>query len=135
MLAGAFLLYLRLRPERGWQGVLDGLLLSTAAAAAGWVARARAGRAAGLRAGSAGTLVAVLYPVARPGEPGRHGLDRGPPPAARAPVWLRWVAVAFAVQAAAGLVYVGVGPDEQTIGGGLGRDVHARRGGSGRWPR
>jgi diguanylate cyclase (GGDEF)-like protein len=104
MLAGAFLLYLRLRPERGWQGVLDGLLLSTAAAAAGWafVLEPAAEQASG---GLTGALVAVLYPL----------LDLAILVAlswvvlrqrTRAPVWLRWVAAAFAVQAAAGLAYV-----------------------------
>ena len=104
MLAGAFLLYLRLRPERGWQGVLDGLLLATAVAAAGWVLvlEPAAHEASG---GLSGTLVAVLYPaldltslVAIGWIVGRH---RG-----RAPMWLRWVLAAFAFQAAAGLVYL-----------------------------
>jgi diguanylate cyclase (GGDEF)-like protein len=113
MLAGAFLLYLRLRPERGWQGVLDGLLLSTAAAAAGWafVLEPAAEQASG---GLTGTLVAVLYPL----------LDLAILVAlgwvvlrqrTRAPAWLRWVAVAFAVQAAAGLVYVGAALDEEAM--------------------
>jgi diguanylate cyclase (GGDEF)-like protein len=104
MLAGAFLLYLRLRPERGWQGVLDGLLLSTAVAVAGWkfVIEPTAAQASG---GMAGALVAILYPL----------LDLSCLAAlawvvlrqrTRAPVWLRWVAGAFACQAAAGLAYV-----------------------------
>ncbi|HET6691473.1 MAG TPA: GGDEF domain-containing protein [Miltoncostaeaceae bacterium] len=105
MLGGAFLLYLRLRPERGWQGVLDGLLLSTAVAAAGWkfVVEPTAAQAPG---GVAGALVAILYPL----------LDLSCLLAlawvvlrqrTRAPVWLRWVAAAFACQAVAGLAYVG----------------------------
>jgi diguanylate cyclase (GGDEF)-like protein len=113
MLTGAFLLYLRLRPERGWQGVLDGLLLSTAVAAAGWgfVLEPAAEDASG---GLTGTLVAVLYPL----------LDLAILVALgwvvmrqrnRAPVWLRWVAAAFAVQAAAGLAYVGAALDEQAM--------------------
>ena len=113
MLAGAFLLYLRLRPERGWQGVLDGLLLSTAAAAAGW-AFALEPAAEQASGGLTGTLVAVLYPL----------LDLAILVAlgwvvlrqrTRAPAWLRWVAVAFAVQAAAGLAYVGAALDEQVM--------------------
>ncbi len=104
MLAGAFLLYLRLRPERGWQGVLDGLLLTVAVAAVGWevVLEPAASQASG---GVTGTLVAVLYPlldllslVALGWIVLRHRT--------RAPVWLRWVAVAFGLQAAAGLAYV-----------------------------
>jgi diguanylate cyclase (GGDEF)-like protein len=113
MLAGAFLLYLRLRPERGWQGVLDGLMLSTASAAAGWafVLSPAAEEASG---GLTGTLVAVLYPL----------LDLAILVAlgwvvlrqrTGAPAWLRWVAAAFAVQGAAGLAYVGAALDEQAM--------------------
>src|SRR4051812_22055149 len=100
MLAGAFLLYLRLRPERGWQGMLDGLLLSTAGAVIGWqlVVERVADDASG---GVTGALVAVLYPaldlislvgiawiVLRQRE--------------RTPGWLRWVMAAFAGPAGGG---------------------------------
>lgn len=113
MLAGAFLLYLRLRPERGWQGVLDGLLLSTAVAAAGWtfVVGPAAAQASG---GTTGALVAVLYPL----------LDLSCLAAlawvvlrqrTRAPGWLRWVAAAFAFQAIAGLVYVGAAVHDRDL--------------------
>ncbi|MGE0026648.1 MAG: diguanylate cyclase [Thermoleophilia bacterium] len=113
MLAGAFLLYLRLRPERGWQGMLDGLLLSTAAAVIGWklLLEPTAAQASG---GVAGALVAVLYPaldlvilvamswvVLRQRE--------------RTPGWLRWVAVAFAGQAVAGLAYVAATVHDRSI--------------------
>jgi diguanylate cyclase (GGDEF)-like protein len=105
MLTGASVLYLRLRPELGWQGVLDGLLLSTAVAAAGWqfVIQPTAEQASG---GMTGALVAILYPL----------LDLTSLVAlawvvlrqrTRAPVWFRWVAAAFALQAIAGLAYVG----------------------------
>ena len=113
MLAGAFLLYLRLRPERGWQGVLDGLLLSTAAATVGWqfVIEPVASQASG---GTTGALVAVLYPV----------LDLSSLVAIawevlrqrqRTPGWLRWVAVALAGQALAGLIYVAAAVHDQSI--------------------
>ncbi len=113
MLAGAFLLYLRLRPERGWQGVLDGLLLSTAAATIGWqfLVEPTASQASG---GATGALVAVLYPV----------LDLSSLVAMswvvlrqrhRTPGWLRWVAVAFAGQALAGLIYVAATVHDQSI--------------------
>ena len=113
MLAGAFLLYLRLRPERGWQGVLDGLLLSTAFAVAGWefVIEPTAEQASG---GMSGALVAILYPL----------LDMSSLVAlawvvlrqrTRAPVWLRWVAVAFAGQAIAGLVYLGAAVHDRDL--------------------
>ena len=104
MLAGALLLYLRLRPERGWQGVIDGLMLSTAVAAMGWVLVIEP-IAADSSGGLTGTFVGILYPVldlsclvALGWILMRHGN--------RTPVWLRWVAGAFAVQAAAGLAYV-----------------------------
>ena len=113
MLAGAFLLYLRLRPERGWQGVLDGLLLSTAFAVAGWefVIEPAAEQASG---GVSGALVAILYPL----------LDMSSLVAlawvvlrqrTRAPVWLRWVAVAFAGQAIAGLAYLGAAVHDRDL--------------------
>jgi diguanylate cyclase (GGDEF)-like protein len=104
MLAAATLLYLRLRPERGWQGMLDGLLVSTAVAAAAWVLVLEP-IAADASGGLTGTLVAILYPVldltcllALGWILVRHGT--------RTPVWLRWVVGAFAVQSAAGLAYV-----------------------------
>ena len=104
MLAGAMLLYLRLRPERGWQGMLDGLLVSTAVAAVSWVLVLEP-IAADASGGLTGTLVAILYPVldltclvALGWIVVRHG--------PRAPAWLRWVVAAFAVQSAAGLAYV-----------------------------
>jgi len=113
MIAGAFLLYLRLRPERGWQGVLDGLLLSTAVAAAGWqfVVGPVAAQASG---GTTGALVTVLYPL----------IDLSCLAAlawivlrqrTRSPAWLRWVAVAFAGQAIAGLVYVGAAVHDRNL--------------------
>ena len=104
MLAAAMLLYLRLRPERGWQGMLDGLLVSTAVAVIGWVLVVEpiASDASG---GLTGTLVAILYPVldltcllALGWILIRHRR--------RSPVWLRWVVAAFGVQSAAGLAYV-----------------------------
>jgi diguanylate cyclase (GGDEF)-like protein len=113
MFAGALLLYLRLRPERGWQGMLDGLLLSTAAAVIGWelVVERVADEASG---GVTGALVAVLYPaldlmslvamswiVLRQRE--------------RTPGWLKWVVVAFAGQAVAGLAYVVAAVNDRSI--------------------
>ena len=123
MLAGAFLLYLRLRPERGWQGVLDGLLLATAVAAAGWVLvlEPAAHEASG---GLSGTLVAVLYPaldltslVAIGWIVGRH---RG-----RAPMWLRWVARGLRLPGRRGTRLPGVGPARSRSRPDPGRDVHA----------
>jgi len=104
MLAAAVLLYLRLRPERGWQGMLDGLLVSMAVAVVAWVLVLEP-IAADASGGLTGTLVAVLYPVldltcllALGWIIVRHG--------SRTPVWLRWVVGAFAMQSAAGLAYV-----------------------------
>ena len=94
------LLYLRLRPERGSQGVIDGLIATIAVASLAWLAYLgdHAEDAAG---GVAGTLVGTLYPaldllcmaalawiVVRAGR--------------RSPVWLRWVVAAFGWQAVAG---------------------------------
>ncbi|HTI35464.1 MAG TPA: GGDEF domain-containing protein [Miltoncostaea sp.] len=113
MLAGAFLLYLRLRPERGWQGMLDGLLLSTAGAVIGWqlVVERVAGQASG---GVTGALVAVLYPaldlVSLVGIAWIVLRQRE-----RTPGWLRWVMVAFAGQAAAGLAYVVAAVNDRSI--------------------
>ncbi len=98
------LLYLRLRPERGSQGVIDGLIATIAIASLAWVGYlgTHAEAAAG---GVLGTLVAALYPsldllcmtalawiVVRAGR--------------RSPVWLRWVVAAFAWQAVAGAAYL-----------------------------
>jgi diguanylate cyclase (GGDEF)-like protein len=98
------LLYLRLRPERGSQGVIDGLIATIAVASLAWVGYlgSHAEAAAG---GVLGTLVAALYPaldllcmaalawiVVRAGR--------------RSPVWVRWLVAAFAWQAVAGAAYL-----------------------------
>jgi diguanylate cyclase (GGDEF)-like protein len=104
MLGGVVLLYRRLRPERGWQGVLDGLIATLGVGVAGWVVAvgpiAREGSG-----GLTGTLVGALYPaldltclVAL----GWIVVRQGP----RAPAWLRWLVTAFAMQAFAGVAYV-----------------------------
>ena len=104
MLAAVLILYRRLRPERGWQGLLDGLIVTVAAAAAAWTT-VLAPVAADGSGGLVGTLVALLYPAldltclaALGWIILRHG--------GRTPPWLRWVVAAFAMQSAAGLVYV-----------------------------
>jgi two-component system, cell cycle response regulator len=104
MLTGVVLLYRRLRPERGWQGVLDGLIATLAVATGGWVVAvgpiARDGSG-----GLAGTLVGALYPaldLTCLAALGWIVVRQGP----RTPPWLRWVVAAFAIQAFAGVAYV-----------------------------
>ena len=61
MIAGLSLLYRRLRPERGWQGMLDGTLLALTAGLFGWMFlfQPLAKQAAG---GITGMIVNLLYP-------------------------------------------------------------------------
>ncbi len=104
MLAAVLMLYRRMRPERGWQGLLDGLIVTVAAAAAAWTTLLGPVAADG-EGGLVGTLVALLYPAldltclaALGWIIVRHGT--------RTPPWLRWVVAAFALQSLAGLAYV-----------------------------
>lgn len=104
MIAATLMLYRRLRPERGWQGLIDGLIGAVAIAAVAWTTLLEPVAADG-EGGLVGTLVALLYPVldlACLAALGwiilRHG--------SRSPVWLRWVVAAFALQCLAGLAYV-----------------------------
>lgn len=62
MLAGLSLAYRRLRPERGWQGMLDGTLLALTAGLFGWMflLQPLADQAAG---GITGMVVNLLYPA------------------------------------------------------------------------
>ena len=61
MLAGLFLAYRRLRPERGWQGLLDGTLLALTGGLFAWIflLQPLAHEAAG---GLTGMIVNLLYP-------------------------------------------------------------------------
>jgi two-component system, cell cycle response regulator len=104
MLGAVCILYRHLRPERGWQGLLDGLIVTVATAAVAWTALLSP-LARDASGGLVGTLVALLYPAldmtclaALGWIILRHG--------SRSPVWLRWVVAAFALQSAAGLAYV-----------------------------
>ncbi len=104
MLAAVLILYRGLRPERGWQGLLDGMIVTVAVAAVAWTVVLEPVAASG-SGGMVGTLVALLYPaldlvclMAVGWVILRHGR--------RSPPWLRWVVAAFAMQSAAGLVYV-----------------------------
>jgi two-component system, cell cycle response regulator len=103
MLAAVLLLYRRLRPERGWQGLLDGMIVTVAVAAVAWTT-VLAPLAEDASGGLVGALVALLYPaldlvclMALGWIVLRHGR--------RSPPWLRWVVAAFAMQSAAGLAY------------------------------
>ncbi|WP_217915390.1 GGDEF domain-containing protein [Miltoncostaea marina] len=104
VLTAVVLLYRRLRPERGWQGALDGLLATVALAALAWMtAIAPAAERSG--DGLADAAVGSLYPtldlvcLATLGWIVlRHRDD--------APGWLRHLVAAFALQAAAGLLYL-----------------------------
>jgi two-component system, cell cycle response regulator len=104
MLTAVMILYRRLRPERGWQGLIDGLIVTVAAVAVAWTA-VLAPLAADSSGGVVGTLVAMLYPALDMiclATLGWIILRQG----SRTPPWLRWVVAAFAVQSAAGLAYV-----------------------------
>ena len=104
MLAAVVLLYRRLRPERGWQGFLDGLIVTLALAASAWTTLVGPAAASGA-GGVTGTIVGALYPVldltclaALGWIVLRHGR--------RTPPWLRWVVAAFALQSTAALAYL-----------------------------
>ena len=98
------LLYMRLRPERGAQGLIDGLIATIGVAAIAWTSLI-GGLASSGAGGVQGTLVVALYPaldllcVATLGWIViRHKR--------RAPVWLGWVVGAFAAQSLAGIAYL-----------------------------
>ena len=59
---GTLLLYLRLRPERGSQRVIDGLIATIAVASLAWTGYL-GGHAEAASGGVLGTLVAALYPA------------------------------------------------------------------------
>jgi len=103
-LAGVALLYRGLRGEPGWQGVLDGLLLTLAVGVFSWhlVLQPVAEQGSG---GPIGTLVNLLYPsfdLIGLSAVGwlvvRHRRE--------SPDWLCWIAGAFGVQVAADLLYL-----------------------------
>ena len=143
MLVGVALLYGALRREPGWQGLLDGLALATAAGLLSWIfvlePVAREGSD-----GTVGTVVNLLYPgfdllgllalgwlVVRLGR--------------RSPDWLRWIAAAFGLQMAADLSYLAGDLERLAIGGALAAVLYMSgawlwffasvRAGRGVWPR
>jgi diguanylate cyclase (GGDEF)-like protein len=104
MAAALFVLYRRLRPERGWQGALDGLIVCVALGLFCWVFVLGPAAATG-SGGVVGTVVNSCYPVLD-----LLGLlalgwlcmrQR-----AHTPTWLWWVLAAFGVQVAADLAYL-----------------------------
>ena len=103
MLTAVAMLYLRLRPERGWQGVLDGMTLTLAVGAVTWITLLQplANDAAG---GVRGTLVAALYPALDAVALAALGwiLLRS----RRAPGWMRWIVAALAFQTVGGFAYL-----------------------------
>ncbi len=103
MLVGVFFLYGSLRPERGWQGALDGLLIGLASGLLAWTFLLRPQMAGGQGAGL--MAIDLLYPA----------LDLVALCAlawlvirrrSRAPSWLWWIVAAFGLQAGADLVYL-----------------------------
>jgi diguanylate cyclase (GGDEF)-like protein len=104
MFAGVLLLYGRMRPERGWQGVLDGALVAIALGLFGW--HFLLGPiAAGAQGGALGTLVNMLYPIcdlacltALCWVVARHRSD--------APAWLWWIVAGFGLQLVADVSYL-----------------------------
>jgi diguanylate cyclase (GGDEF)-like protein len=104
MFAGVLLLYGRLRPERGWQGALDGALVALAIGLFGWKFLLGPIAAQGT-GGVLGTVVNLLYPfsdlaclAALAWVVARH---RGSSPA-----WLWWVVAAFGLQLVADVTYL-----------------------------
>ena len=104
MLGGVALLYGRIRPERGWQGFLDGTLVALALGLFGWrlLLAPVADQATG---GTLGVAVNLLYPVfdlicvtALGWVLARHR--------AGVPRWLWWVAAAFGLQLTADISYL-----------------------------
>ena len=103
MLTAVAMLYLRLRPERGWQGFLDGMTLTLAVGAVTWITLLEplaTDNAGGVR----GTLVAASYPALDAIALAALGwiLLRS----RRAPGWMRWIVAALAFQAVAGFAYL-----------------------------
>jgi diguanylate cyclase (GGDEF)-like protein len=103
-LTGAAILYARLRPEKGWQGALDGIALALALGIFSWVLLLGP-VAAGGSGGAFGTAVNLLYPatafagfvtigwiVLRIGH--------------QTPAWLWWILAAFAVQTVSDSAYL-----------------------------
>lgn len=103
MVTAVAMLYLRLRPERGWQGVLDGMTLTLAIGAVTWVVLLKPLASDG-SGGALGTLIAGLYPALDTVCLAALGwiLLRS----RRSPGWLRWIVVALAFQAVAGFAYL-----------------------------
>ena len=103
MLSAVALLYLRLRPERGWQGFLDGMTLTLAIGAVTWTALLQP-LASDNAGGVLGTLVAGLYPALDAVALAALGwiLLRS----RRPPGWVRWIVAALAFQAVAGFAYL-----------------------------
>ncbi len=104
MLGATVILYRRLRPERGWQGVLDGLIVTVAIVAIAWTTILAPVSSSG-PGGLAGTLIVLLYPVLDLTCFAALGwvLLRS---RSGAPTWLRCVVAAFGLQGAAGLAHV-----------------------------
>lgn len=103
MVTAVALLYLRLRPERGWQGVLDGMTLTLAIGAITWIVLLKPLASDG-SGGALGTFIAGLYPALDTVCLAALGwiLLRS----RRSPAWLRWIVAALAFQAVAGFAYL-----------------------------
>jgi diguanylate cyclase (GGDEF)-like protein len=98
------LIYRRMRPERGAQGPIDGLIVTIGVATLGW-ATSIGDLAPQSRGGLEGTLVVALYPA----------LDLACAAAlawilvrhrSRTPAWFRWVVAAFVMQMTGGIGYL-----------------------------
>lgn len=104
LLAGVGLVYAHLRPERGWQGALDGLVFALAVGLVAWLVVLDELAASGSE-GMLGTLVSVGYPgcdLIGLSVLSWLALRR----AASLPRWFWYVFVAYALQVGAGGVYL-----------------------------
>jgi diguanylate cyclase (GGDEF)-like protein len=103
-LTGVAMLYARLRPEKGWQGALDGVALALALGIFSWVLILGPVAARG-SGGGIGTAVNLLYPATALAGFVAIGwivLRIG----RQTPGWLVWILAAFGVQTVAESVYL-----------------------------
>jgi diguanylate cyclase (GGDEF)-like protein len=103
-LTGAAMLYARLRPEKGWQGALDGVALALALGIFSWVLLLGPVAEQG-SGGALGTAVNLLYPATALAGLVTIGwivLRIGH----QTPAWLWWILAAFAIQTVSDSAYL-----------------------------
>ena len=132
-LTGAAMLYARLRPEKGWQGALDGIALALALGIFSWVLLLGPVAEEG-SGGAFGTAVNLLYPATAFAGLVTIGwivLRIGH----QTPAWLWWILAAFAVQTVSDSAYLVAALNGTEIGEAVAWVGYAGAAGSGRWRR